>query len=40
MANTLVIRGVNEGMASTFFPLACRKDGKAQAPSINPSHSP
>jgi hypothetical protein len=40
LANTLVIRGMNEGMASTFFPFACRKSEQGAARSVDPRHSP
>jgi hypothetical protein len=40
LANTLVIRGMNEGMASTFFPFACRKSGQAEIRSVDPRNSP
>jgi hypothetical protein len=40
MANTLVIRGMNEGMASTFFPFACRTSGQAEVWSVDPRHKP
>lgn len=34
LANLLVMAGMNRGLASTFFPFACRKEG-ALAPSNN-----
>jgi hypothetical protein len=40
LANTLVIRGMNEGMASTFFPFACRKREQEKARISDPRHSP
>jgi hypothetical protein len=40
LANTLVIRGMNAGMSSTFFPFSCRKAPAAEALSLDPRHKP
>ncbi|MGL4727344.1 MAG: hypothetical protein ACRCWO_01180 [Bosea sp. (in: a-proteobacteria)] len=40
LANALVIRGMNAGMPSTFFPFSCRKGAAAQALSKDPRHNP
>jgi hypothetical protein len=40
LANTLVIRGMNAGMASTFFPFSCSKGPGAEALSPGPRHQP
>ena len=40
LANILVIRGMNAGMASTFFPFSCRSGPAAETLYRDPRHSP
>ena len=40
MANVLVIKGMNAGFASTFFPFACRSQTPEWRESVDPRHRP
>lgn len=40
LANSLVIMGMNAGMASTFFPFACRGEASKRDMSADPRHTP